>query len=580
MSNRPSQAAPSPDSSKQTQRLEVRSQRIGALPLINHFFERMQLLPLFQKHLPPDRRNARLDTSRALLVLVRNMLLSREPVYGIGEWAALHACDGLDLAEDEPALLNDDRLGRALDRVFDIFGKALLLESVRHVTREFQVSLQQLHNDSTSVSVYGAYSQADKQKQVRGRPTCAITFGHSKDHRPDLKQLLYILTMSEDGGIPVHVQVASGNTADDTTHQETWDLLHELVGGPNFLYVADCKLASSDNLRHIAKRKGRFVSVLPGTRREDGEFRKQLRERPQTLTWRWLYDVTDERGKVIDTYWACEQERLSVEGWRLWWFRSQGKTERDVQARARRLERAVAALGALQERLAGARTRLRTRPQVQEAVTKILEDFLLEPWLKVSIHTCRQTSYRQVGRGRPGPDTKYVPVHQDSFELTWTIDGESLLQEQAEDGVFPLITNEKTLGAVETLRAYKRQPTIEKRFSQFKSDFAVAPIWLKEVSRVQALLGLYFFVLLTQSLLERELRRAMKREGVESLPLYPEGRACRYPTARRVFDVFEPVQRHVVHLPDGSEEVLVTELTPLQRQILRLLDLDPSRYGR
>jgi hypothetical protein len=91
---------------------------------------------------------------------------------------------------------------------------------------------------------------------------------------------------------------------------------------------------------------------------------------------------------------------------------------------------------------------------------------------------------------------------------------------------------------------------------------------------------LYFFVLLTQSLLERELRRAMKRKGVESLPLYPEGRVCRYPTARRVFDVFEPVQRHVVSLPDGSEEVLVTELTPLQRQIIRLLGLDPSRYGR
>ena len=85
---------------------------------------------------------------------------------------------------------------------------------------------------------------------------------------------------------------------------------------------------------------------------------------------------------------------------------------------------------------------------------------------------------------------------------------------------------------------------IEKPFAQLKTDFVVAPVFLKEVSRIQAWLCVYFLALLVESLLEREARRAMEREGIESLPLYPEGRACRQPTARKVIDLFEDVQRH------------------------------------
>ena len=119
---------------------------------------------------------------------------------------------------------------------------------------------------------------------------------------------------------------------------------------------------------------------------------------------------------------------------------------------------------------------------------------------------------------------------------------------------------------------------IETRFSQLKTDFVVAPVFLKEVSRVQALLCVYFFALLMESLLERELRRAMEQAGVESLPLYPEGRACRRPTARRVIDLFEDVQRHELKAKGQPAVVFTTELTRLQRQVLRLLGM-PGAYS-
>ena len=147
------------------------------------------------------------------------------------------------------------------------------------------------------------------------------------------------------------------------------------------------------------------------------------------------------------------------------------------------------------------------------------------------------------------------------------------------DGIFPLITNAKPMTAEEILRAYKRQPIIEKRFSQLKTDFAVAPIYLKSVTRIQALLAVYFFVLIVQTLLERELRQAMERAGIESLPLYPEGRACRRPTTRKILDLFDGVQRHELTLPGREPEVMVTDLSPLQKQVLKLLGISEKSYG-
>jgi hypothetical protein len=114
--------------------------------------------------------------------------------------------------------------------------------------------------------------------------------------------------------------------------------------------------------------------------------------------------------------------------------------------------------------------------------------------------------------------------------------------------------------------------------AKLKTDFAVAPVYQKDVSRIQALLRMYFFVLLVESLLERELRQAMVRTRVESLRMYPEGRGCRYPTVRRLIEIFEDVQRH--RLTVGSEPAVLftTRLSPLQKKILRMLGLPLSAY--
>ncbi|MCU0961832.1 MAG: hypothetical protein MUF48_17190 [Pirellulaceae bacterium] len=127
-------------------------------------------------------------------------------------------------------------------------------------------------------------------------------------------------------------------------------------------------------------------------------------------------------------------------------------------------------------------------------------------------------------------------------------------------------------------KTYKRQPLIEKRFSQFKTDFEVAPVYLKEVTRIQRMLCVYFFALMVQTLLERELRQALANSDYDTIPMYPEHRACQAPTTRRVLDIFENIQRHSLS-GDGARQTFVTQLTPLQRQIVNWFQLSPKKYG-
>ncbi|MGO8746423.1 MAG: IS1634 family transposase [Thermoguttaceae bacterium] len=561
-----------------TRRHTLRSSTVGALPILNEFLRRMRLAEFLRAALPPEDRRMKLSPVKALLVLLRNLLVSREPIYGVGEWAARHAADALGLAPMEIERLNDDGVGRALDRLFVADVPALVLAVATHVVQEFGVSLDELHNDSTTVSFCGAYTRADGQQRAFGRPTLAITFGHNKDHRPDLKQLLFILTVTADGGVPLHFRAESGNVTDDQTHRQTWDLLCQLTGRRDFLYVADCKLATSENMAHIHQRQGRFITILPRTRSEDAAFR-QLVARGQ-VAWQSLWEKTDEEGEVLDSYSTSDQPATTAEGYRLVWYHSKRKAEQDAVARSGRIERALKELAALRAKLRSPRTRYRQEAKVAAAVAEILQTCGAENWIATEVQPQIEESFHQDHRGRPRNDTRYVRKVTTRFELSYHIDDAHVAEDATSDGIFPLVTNVADFSPRELLQAYKRQPTIEKRFSQLKTDFEVAPVYLKSVHRIQAMLCMYFFALLVEALLERQLRQAMRLKEIEALPLYPEGRPCRWPTARRVIDLFESVQRHMLERRGQPTEVMVTDLNRLQRRLIKLLRLPAQDYGR
>jgi transposase len=515
------------------------SYRVAALPIINQLLERMQLDKFLRSYLPRADRRCRIAPSIGISLLLKNVLLAREPLYGIGEWAAKFDPKALGFADDQLPSLNDDRVGRCLDRLFRTDITSMVLALATHVVQEFQVDLDELHNDSTTITFHGEYADAARE-QKRGKYTrMAITWGYNKDHRPDLKQLLFILTVARDGAVPLYFQVASGNVVDDKTHIPTWDLLCRLVGGPDFLYVADCKLASIENMSYIHQHQGRFLTVLPRTRSEDKAFRDLLAK--GQVQWRHIHDKRNDKGEIVDQYSVAEPPTLSNEGYRLAWYHSTCKAQQDAYARQQQVERATNELAELCQKLLSPRTRYRQESKVVEAVQEILRNHSVEDWIITEITEQTEEKYRQDGPGRPNEHTRYVKETSTRFKLGYRINTEQLALDAYGDGVFPLISNDDSLTELEMLLAYKSQPALEKRFSHLKTDFEVAPVYLKEVSRVQALLCVYFLALLTESLLERELRRAMDRAAIESLPLYPEGRKCSRPTARRLIDLFDNV---------------------------------------
>ncbi|MFQ5671420.1 MAG: transposase, partial [Acidobacteriota bacterium] len=140
-------------------------------------------------------------------------------------------------------------------------------------------------------------------------------------------------------------------------------------------------------------------------------------------------------------------------------------------------------------------------------------------------------------------------------------------------------SNDRDLSADQVLQAHKGQPTIEKRFEQTKTVHEIAPVFLKNEGRIEALFTLYFLALLVQALIERELRRAMKRRRVQELPLYPEERPCRRPTTEQLLRLFSLTERHILLRGGKVVQLFHPALTDLQKRVLGLLGI-PERAFR
>lgn len=555
----------------------LRTEILGALPVINHFLSRLGVGELLERHVPHDDRRLRLAPARAIGVVVRNLVLHREPVYALGEWAAPFDPALLGLGAGDAGALNDDRVGRALLRLFDADRASLLTALVLRAVDRFGIDCSQLHNDSTSVTFSGAYRNATGATRG-GKTTPAIAFGHNKDHRADLKQLVWVLTVTADGAVPIAHRVESGNTSDDTTHIATWDGLVALIGRADFLYVADTKLASRDAMDHINARGGRFVTVLPRTRKEDGFFRDWIQT--HTPDWTDALRRPSRRLGEPDNIWRTTPSPVpSAEGYRIVWVHSSIEAARDADSRQARIQRAAATLDDLAARVAGPRSRWHTHTAVETAATAALDASGAKRWVNIDVTERVEETFRQERRGRPGDATRYRKTTRTRFTLTWNIDTDLVAYDAASDGCFPLITNDTNLADTDTLIAYKYQPNLERRHAQLKGVQHVAPMFLKDPARIEGLLCCHFIALLIQALIEREIRAAMANVGAAVIALYPEDRDCAAPSASRVLEIFSGVARH--HLTDmtgRTVQVFEPTLTPLQHQILDLLDIQPAVY--
>jgi len=548
---------------------DLRVHLLGPLPVIQHFLRRMDLARIVGSCLGPTGR-LHLDHARTLGVLLANILLSPGPLYRMADWAAPYEPEALGLLPQEMRHLNDDRVARTLDALASHRGRSLFFRLALRLIKDFDLDTSRIHQDTTSVTFFGAY-------ESQSRPPF-ITQGQNKDGRPDLKQLVFGVSVTSDGAIPLVHEVHSGNRTDDTIHGGNLARLREVLGTTPFVYVADSKLCTAKNLADIARHHGQFVTVLPRTWKEDKEQRALLEEGP--VRWRKLCTRPNTRQKsappVVYSSTSAGSQKTS-QGYRLVWIRSSEKAMQDAAVRERRIKQAEEKFVALSARL-NKRT-LKRLGAIRKAVKEILATYECEALLKVAIRFEKRIRYRRTRPGRPRQDDPKVEEHYRIYRIEVTRDETVAEKKTRTDGVFALVTNmpQNQGPKREILEIYKYQPYVERRHALLKSELEVARVYLKRASRVVGMVHAHFLAMVVEALVERTVRLSMQREEIEALPILPEGRMTTTPTAPRVFEMFSNVCWY--EFERGDETVAFpVKLTSLQMKLLRLLGMDRAAY--
>jgi transposase len=539
----------------QEENLKLRSLKIGCLPMIDQIVGRMGLHGKLKAVL----KNG--DYADALLVLLKNILIDRDALYAIKDWARQY---NLRLASGPE--IGDDRLARALDRLFDTDRATLQTQVVLSVIKAFDLKMDQIHGDTTSITVSGQYADQDAGAVQLKR-------GHSKDHRPDLKQLVYSLCVTRDGSVPIHFKTYDGNRTDDTIQWETWSSIRTLLQRPDFVYVGDSKLCVEQTLRKIDGEHGRFVTVVPRTRVEVKEFAKALSG--GDVRWeRILRKRSRQKDSEFDTFEAAVGLYQLREGFGLFWYRSSQKRKRDAMERKDRIARATERLENLDlKRLRGPKTEGALRKRIDAILTR----YRAQEWLTVEIKIDTEDDFKALTRGKPTGETRYRRVTKKMPRVHVQKNAAAIAHSQIMDGIFPLATNtkEKSLGV---LQIYKYQPKIEKRHALLKSTLDVAPVWLKKNIRIEALMFVEYLAQMVAALVERELRQAMQNQKVKLLQSLPEGRPSQTPTFEQLLRLFENRDRHELYEKDRIVKRFAEPLSPVQSQILNLLKIDTTAY--
>ncbi len=548
-----------------------RTHLIGPHPILTHFLGRMDFFRIVRSCLGTPGHRV-LDHAQTLAIFLQNIILSPAPLYRIAEWAQPIDPAALGISASEKLSLNDDRVARSLDALVSPRARSLFFRLTLHIIKQFELDTRRIHHDTTTVTFHGQYKGSVQDPR--------ITHGKNKDHRPDLKQLVFGLNIAADGAVPISHDVYSGNRTDDTIHCSNVDRLRKILSRDDFIYVADSKLCTRKNLGHVDQYGGKFVTVLPRTRAEDKQFRQALREGAR-VRWRKLLEQENKRRKSDppDIYYAtADGPNETSEGYRIVWIRSSQKMQLDGLARENALKRAEAEFVGLDARLN--RGKLRKRGAIKDAVKTILRRYDVGPLLDVRIGSQMRIETKRLRPGRPRKDDPVREIRHRLYRLDVRRNQEALRGEARTDGVFPLVTNLKAskTSKKEVLVIYKYQPYVEKRHALLKSELEVAPIYIKKPLRAAGLIHAVFLAMTLDALIERTLRQSMKRNDIDNLPILPEGRLTKTPTTARLLEMFSNVCWY--EFERGGETVTFPiTLSPLQKQLLRLLEMDSTVYG-
>lgn len=508
-------------------------------PLVRALCDQLELVRIIDDACDWDPLRSKLSPGERILALILSMFMRQRPLYRVHESfrrADVQLLLGRGVTIDD---LHDDGFGQALDKLFDagaagVFGalcaRTLILEDVQH---DF------VHWDSTSRSLFGDY-QSDQ-------PQPLITFGHSKDHRPDLKQImLHVLANRE--GMPLWGGVEPGNSSDKKLNGEMIDQIR-LLFAPESLasmtYVADSAFVTKANLAKANTAGMGILSRLPETFAAGASVKHKA----------FADDNWQDIGRVAvrrqaSSYQASEQE-AEVDGvrYRLVVYRSSHLEKRKEHSLKRDLEKERAALAD------------KAREMFQGPFT-CREDAEARghAWLKLGASALHPMSFvireeqvrdKRPTRGRPKKGDQ--PTYHTDYRVDATIGdprADLVEKERQRRSAFVLITTigRDRMAARALLQEYKQQGSIERRFAFMKDREIVDSFFLKKPERVEALGYVLLMVVLLFSVLERRVRQA----GIP-LPTLSRGELAN-PTG---LEILRNLSVSVIELDDGQRHLSV-----------------------
>lgn len=519
--------------------------QLGALPVIADYCRRLDLAGIIDQACP-IRDLADLSHGQVIETLVANRLTSPAPLVRVTDWACGHAVE--EVFGINPALLNDDRLGRALDAIAPELDHIVGSVGAQAIS-VFGVDTSRLHWDMTSISLYGAYDQPDEEHP-------APRFGHPKDRRFDLKQIQAGIAATGDGGIPVFHRAYDGGAGEVAQVVGAMTELQKIAAPREFLLVGDSKLVSYNNVTAMIDAGVGFIAPASktytpaatlttldyDTATEVDYVAQRDAGKPASERGRWR--VTEDTMIL-----AGKRKRDPVLTLRRVFVHSTARAHAAATARTKKLDRATDDLDRLVRGLGS-----RHYPDHQAVTARITT---IASARRVTAYLRTQTGTDPV-TGKP--------------TLAWWFDQTALDAEKATDGWYALLTNLPTdLGPAEVLIRYKGQEVVERRYSTIKGPLAVAPMFLKNNRRIAALITVICLALLIFCLIERQVRQAIAPQT--TLDGLYVGRPAK-PTGRLIFEALARLR--LIPATDGQPPG-IPQPPPLQARLLTLLDVDPTK---
>jgi transposase len=535
------------------------------LPIIKAYADQLGLVSLINHYVPTEME---VDVGTVVLALVLDTLSGRSPLYRLEEFFAQQDTALLLGKPVLPQALNDDTVGRVLDRLYD-FGTMRLFTAwaVRAATR-FGLERRYVHFDTTSRSVWGEYQHAETQDLP-----FQVTYGDSKDKRPDLKQFV-LSTLCVDRAVPIWGKPEDGNASDKTLNTNLLSELARLLADYGvqpgaYIYIADSALVTEDNL--TALRDTFFITRLPATYSECGRLIEETVARNRWEEVGVLAQTPPTKHRPGTSYKVAEGEVTLY-----------GKTYRAVvvhsssqdQRRQQHLEREIQASAATLEATVreAARQEYFCHADAEAAAAKLQARPSAYHWVDVAVQ--ERPKY---GPGRPSAtQPRVVKALRYGLQVTLHERAEVITRKRQEAGCFVLLTNVPTVGemahsARAVLQAYKEQHGIEQNYGFLKDPLIVNSLFLKKPERIEALGLILLLALLVWRLVERTLRVHVETTGN---PLTGwDKKATQKPTAFMMMTKFSAV----VVLKVGSQRQLAQPLSPIQQQYLLALGI-PATY--